>query len=441
MTSPEMSTVQRPVPRLIGPAGVAQQLEEALGPFLGGDLPVRLRAWDGSEAGPVDAPLVELRTPDAVRRLVWHPGELGAAQAYVTGELEVHHDLDAALAHVWQVVAERGLSGVRPSPTAFARALRTAIGVGAVGTPPAAPVSQARVRGRLHSKLRDSRAISHHYDLSNEFYSLILDPQMAYSCGYWRSEDPDYTVEDSQRDKLDLVCTKLGLKPGMRLLDVGCGWGSLSLHAAQHFGAQVTGVTIAAEQKTFIDARIAERGLQDRVEIRLQDYREVEKDGRYDAVGSLEMGEHVGQRNYPTYASVLHDAVKPGGRVLIQQMSRAGGRNGHPGGGPFIEQFIAPDMYMRPVGETVGFLERGGLEVRDVHAIREHYVRTVDGWLENFEAHLPRLTELTSEEVVRVWRLYLVGGSMAFRDGRMGVDQILMVRPGAAHTVPAVRDW
>ena len=377
--------------------GVAQRLEIALRPFVGGDLPVRLRAWDGSEAGPVDAPLVELRSRDAVRRLLWHPGELGAAQAYVTGDIEVHHDLDAALTHVWTVAAERGLTGVRPSPGAFGRALRTALDVGAVGRPPALPASQARVRGRLHSKIRDRRAISHHYDLSNEFYSLILEPQMAYSSAYFRSEDPSYTLEDAQRDKLDLVCTKLGLAPGMRFLDIGCGWGSLSLHAAEHYGVQVTGVTIAAEQKKFIDQRIHERGLSDRVEIRLQDYREIPEvaAGRhFDAVGSLEMGEHVGEQNYGAYAQVLHDAVKPGGRVLIQQMSRSGGRNGHPGGGPFIESFIAPDMHMRPVGETVAFLERGGLEVRDVHAMREHYVRTVAGWLENFEANLPRLTEL-----------------------------------------------
>jgi len=418
--------------------GVAARLESALRPFVGGDLPVRLRAWDGSEAGPVNAPLVELRSRDAVRRLLWHPGELGAAQAYVTGEIEVHHDLEAALTHIWSVVAERGLTGVRPSPGAFARALRTALGVGAVGWAPSLPASQARVRGRLHSKLRDRRAISHHYDLSNEFYSLLLDPSMAYSSGYFRSDDPSYTLQDAQRDKLDLVCQKIGLEPGMRFLDVGCGWGSLSLHAAEHYGAQVTGVTIAAEQKSFIDERIRERGLVGCVEIRLQDYREIPEHG-FDAVASIEMGEHVGERNYGTYAQVLHDAVKPGGRVLIQQMSRAGGRNGHPGGGPFIESFIAPDMHMRPVGETVAYLERGGLEVRDVHAMREHYVRTAEGWLENFEANLPRLTKLVGEEAVRVWRLYLVGGSMAFRDGRMGVDQILMVRPGGPHTLPLVR--
>ena len=393
-----------------------------------------------------DAPLVELRSPDAVRRLLWHPGELGAAQAYVTGEIEVHHDLDAALTHVWSRRARarpvrRTPLSPAPSPARSARPSTSAPSA----RPPALPDSQARVRGRLHSKLRDRRAISHHYDLSNEFYSLILDPSMAYSSGYWRADDPSYTVDDAQRDKLDLVCRKIGLEPGMRFLDVGCGWGSLSLHAAEHYGARVTGVTIAAEQKKFIDARIRERGLEDRVEIRLQDYREIpevaEQAEPFDAVASIEMGEHVGEQNYGTYAQVLHDAVKPGGRVLIQQMSRSGGRNGHPGGGPFIESFIAPDMHMRPVGETVAFLERGGLEVRDVHALREHYVRTVAGWLENFEANLDRLTELVGEEVVRVWRLYLVGGAMAFRDGRMGVDQILMVRPGAAHTLPDVRPW
>ncbi|WP_244930535.1 cyclopropane-fatty-acyl-phospholipid synthase family protein [Nocardioides sp. W7] len=414
---------------------VAATLAEAARPFLGGDLPVRLRAWDGSEAGPVDAPLVELRSPDAVRRLLRHPGELGAAQAYVTGELEVDHDLEDALTQAFSVARERGLP-VRPTPSAVLSAVRAVTRLGLLRPAPAPPRSQARSRGRLHSPLRDRRSISHHYDLSNEFYALILEESMAYSCGYHAS--PSVSLEEAQRAKLDLVCRKLGLEPGMRLLDVGCGWGSLSLHAAEHFGAQVVGVTIAAEQKRFIDARIAERGLGDRVRIRLQDYREVPERDHFDAVGSIEMGEHVGEGNYPTYVSVLARSAKPGGRVLVQQMSRTGR---WPGGGPFIESFIAPDMHMRPVGETVAYLEHGGLEVRDVHALREHYVLTVAGWLERFEKNLPRLVDLVGEEVVRVWRLYLVGGSMAFRDGRMGVDQILAVRPGGEHSLPSVRSW
>jgi len=418
--------------------GVAPRLAAALRPFVGGDLPVRLRAWDGSVAGPEDAPEVELRSPDALRRMLWHPGELGAAQGYVTGELEVHGDLAAALTHAFGVARERGLSG-RPTPAALLGAVRAAADLKVLGRPPAPPASQARIRGRLHSTLRDRRAISHHYDLSNEFYERLLDPSMAYSCGYWtQPPGPTYGVADAQRDKLDLVCRKLGLEPGMRMLDVGCGWGALSLHAAEHYGARVTGVTIAAEQKRFVDARIAERGLGDRVEIWLQDYRDVPERDHFDAVGSLEMGEHVGEGRYATYVEVLRRSVRPGGRVLVQQMSRSGR---WPGGGPFIESFIAPDMHMRPVGETVAHLERGGLEVRDVHAMREHYVWTVEGWLGTFEADLPAFTALMGEEVVRVWRLYLVGGMLSFRDGRMGVDQVLCVRPGADHSLAPVRAW
>ena len=299
--------------------GIAHHLAEAARPFVGGDLPVRLRAWDGSEVGDT-GPLVELRTPDALRRLLWHPGELGAAQAYVTGELELHEDadwdLDRALTHAFAVGRERGVAGVRRTPQALVQALRTAAGLGVVGLPPRPPASQARVEGRLHSALRDSRAISHHHDLSNEFYELVLDPQMAYSCAYFT--EPGQDLEEAQRAKLDLVCTKLGLGPGSRFLDVGCGWGALSLHAAQHFGARVTGVTVSAEQKRFVDARIAERGLTERVEIRLQDYRQVPERDHFEAVGSLEMGEHVGEGSYPTYAAVLHRAVRSGGGVLAQ---------------------------------------------------------------------------------------------------------------------------
>ncbi|UNM99483.1 class I SAM-dependent methyltransferase [Rhodococcus opacus] len=422
---------------------VAAELDKALRPLVRGELPVHLTAWDGSTAGPVSAPRVVLRSPDALRRLLWNPGELGAAQAYVTGEIDIEGDLGEALAHVWAVARERGLNGVRPSPTTVAKVLRVAAKLGVVGGPLPAPATQANIRGRLHSLLRDRAAISHHYDLSNDFYALILDPQMAYSCAYFTRnapgtpQDSDYGLEDAQRDKLDLVCRKIGLEPGMRLLDVGCGWGSLSLHAAAEYGAHVVGVTISREQKAFVDKRIAERGLQDRVEIRLQDYREV-PDGPFDAVASLEMGEHVGEKDYARYAQALYDNAKSGARVLIQQMSRTGR---HPGGGPFIESFIAPDMTMRPVGESVAYLERAGLEVRDVHGLREHYVWTVEAWLEKFESRWDDVVEMVGLEMARVWRLYLVGGGMSFEQGRMGVDQILAVKPTAAgrSLMPAVR--
>ncbi|SNT32885.1 SAM-dependent methyltransferase [Rhodococcoides kyotonense] len=409
---------------------VAPRIADLLAPFVGGELPVRLEAWDGSVAGPQGAPRVRVNSPQVLRRLLWSPGELGAAQAYVTGELDVDGNVGDALDHVWSEVRNRDLKAVRPTPAALLKLGRLAKDIGALGKPPTPPRSQAVIKGRLHSLLRDRAAISHHYDLSNDFYELVLDSHMAYSSGYWTSDAPNYTLDDAQRDKLDLVCRKIGLDtaPGQRFLDVGCGWGSLSLHAAEHYDARVVGVTISREQKAFVDKRIADRGLQDRVEIRIQDYREI-PDGPFDAVASIEMGEHVGEKNYPTYAGALFANVRPGGRVLVQQMSRKEGDN--PGGGAFIESFIAPDMYMRPVGRTVAMIEESGLEVRDVHAMREHYVRTVDVWTERFESRWEDVVALVGEEVARVWRLYLVGGGMAFRDGRMGVDQILAVRPDA----------
>jgi cyclopropane-fatty-acyl-phospholipid synthase len=418
-------------------SGIADELHGLMTQAAGSGLPLRLRAWDGSVAGPANAPTLELNTPDALRRLVWRPVELGAAQAYVTGEIGVADeqgwDLRSALTHLFDHLRASDSPG-RPTFDVVWRGLRAARRLNALGRPPAAPASQAAMRGRLHTRLRDRRAISHHYDLSNEFYALILDPSMAYSCGYHAS--PSVSLVDAQQAKLSLICQKLGLDTERTLLDVGCGWGSLSLHAAEHFGARVVGVTISAEQKRFIDARIEERELGDRVEIRLQDYRDVPERDHFDAVASIEMGEHVGAQNYATYAASLHRSVRPGGRVLVQQMSRSGP---HPGGGPFIESFIAPDMHMRPVGETVSLLAAPGLEVRDVHALREHYVLTVDGWIERFEANRAELTELVGAEVMRVWELYLVGGALAFRDGRMGVDQILLTRPGAPHEVPLVR--
>jgi cyclopropane-fatty-acyl-phospholipid synthase len=416
---------------------VADQLAAVVAPMFGGRLPVRIKAWDGSVSGPEGAPTVEIRHRDALRRLVFAPGELGLAQAYVTGELDVSGDLLEGFRRVWRAAREDGASP-RLRPSVVAAGVRTALRLGVLGTPPAPPASQARLRGRLHSLRRDREAIAHHYDLSNDFYALILDPHMAYSCGYFTSEDPGYTVEDAQRDKLDLVCRKLGLTEGTRHLDVGCGWGSLSLHAAEQFGAQVVGVTISREQQAFVQERVAERGLQDRVEVRLQDYRDVD-DGPFDTVSSIEMGEHVGKRNYPVFARQIHRLLRPGGRMLIQQMSRTT----RPGGGPFIEAFIAPDMHMRPVGETVGLLEEAGLEVRDVHALREHYVRTVAAWYATFEENWDQVVDMVGEEVARVWRLYLVGGALAFEEGRMGVDQILAVKPSldGVSDLDPVRSW
>jgi cyclopropane-fatty-acyl-phospholipid synthase len=388
-------------------------------------LPVRVRAWDGSESGPAGPPVLVLRSPQALRRILWRPGELGLARAYVSGDLDVEGDLTEGLRRFWDAVrdARTGWGPARLARAASASVL-AASRLGVFGPPPEPPACELHHAGRVHSRARDQAVIAGHYDLPAAFFRLVLDPSMAYSSGYWTSSEPGYDLADAQRDKLDLVCRKLGLEPGSTLLDTGCGWGSLTVHAAQQYKAQVTGITLSAEQGGYARARLRGLGLTDRAVISVQDYRD-DAGGAYDAIASLEMGEHVGAAGYPAFCAALRARLRPGGRLLIQQMSR--GKNA-PGGGPFIESYVAADMHMRPVGETVELLEQAKLEVLGVQSLRPDYVRTIRAWLENLERNFDEVAGLIGEERARAWRLYLAGGALAFEDGRMGVDQILAVR-------------
>ncbi|MFJ6841129.1 class I SAM-dependent methyltransferase [Streptomyces griseoluteus] len=405
--------------------GAAHRLAALVEDVLGAPLPVRLRAWDGSETGPSDGPVVVLRSRRALRRLLWQPGELGLAQAYITGELDVEGDLAEGLRAVWASARERGAHTPRLTLADRARAVGEAARLGVVGPRLPAPATEARLRGARHTKARDRAAISHHYDLSNDFYRLLLDDTMAYSCGYWTAEAGENAdPADTQRAKLELICRKLGLTAGSRLLDIGCGWGSLTLYAAERHKAHVTAVTLAREQAAYVREQVRARGLEDRVEVVCQDYRDI-TGSAYDAVATVEMGEHVGDDEYPAFAAALHRMVRPEGRVLVQQMSRGAVA---PGGGAFIEAYIAPDMHMRPLGDTVALLEAAGLEVRSTESMREHYVRTVAAWHRTLESRWEEFVALVGTETARVWRLYLVGGALAFEEGRMGVDQILSVR-------------
>ncbi|WP_425498855.1 class I SAM-dependent methyltransferase [Natronoglycomyces albus] len=421
---------------------VAGELYTLISRMAGVDLPIRLHAWDGSEAGPkgnlewADAPILHVRDRAALKRLMWRPTELGLVQAYILDEIDVEGDIALALERLWAMGADTQL---KAGLGAWLAAIPAARRLKVFGRRPPAPNLEANVQGALHSRNRDRSAIAFHYDLSNDFYRLLLDSHMVYSCGYWTSNASDYGLEDAQRDKLDLICRKLGLRPGMRLLDVGCGWGALSMHAAEHYGAIVTAATLSQQQHAEATKRAKARGLAEAVDFRLCDYRDIEADS-FDAICSIEMGEHVGKKEYPRFAAQLRKFLRPGGRLLIQQMSRG---QMDPGGGEFIETYIVPDMHMRPLGETVGLLEAAGLEVRNVEALREHYVRTIDAWREELEHKWEEVEELVGRPVARVWRLYLVGGALSFKQGRMGVDQILATAPledGRAD-LPATPDW
>ncbi|MFC9620984.1 class I SAM-dependent methyltransferase [Streptomyces sp. NPDC056930] len=427
-------------------ADAALRLTALAEELLGERLPVRIRAWDGSESGPPGAPVLVIHSRRALRRLLWKPGELGLARAWVAGELDIEGDLYEALDLMASLIWDRGAEAkdsvhpVRdPKVRAFAKGLLQLAGP---WLPPPPPPEEVRRRtGTLHTKRRDKEAISHHYDVGNDFYELVLGPSMVYSCAYW---EDDGNLEDAQRDKLDLVCRKLALKEGDRLLDVGCGWGSMAIHAAREYGARVTGVTLSVEQAAYARKRIAEEGLTDRIEIRVQDYRDV-RDGPYDAISSIGMAEHVGSVRFREYADDLYALLKPGGRLLNHQIARRPEKDEsayHVD--EFIDAYVFPDGELAPVGRTVTTLEEAGFEARDVESIREHYALTLRSWVTNLEKNWDRAVRMTSPGRARVWRLYMAASALSFQHNKIGVNQILVVRPaeGGSSRMPLrARDW
>ena len=413
---------------------------------------IRLCAWDGSEAGSPGAPVVMLKSPDAVRRLVRAPNELGLARAYVSGDLDVPENLYGVLGSLAVVTARdpqsAGGTGRLPavsrrslSAGERAEVLRLARDLKAVGrTPPPPPEEVRRLRGLLHTRSRDKAAVSHHYDVGNDFYRLVLGPSMVYSCAYWtRPDDPSYGLDDAQRDKLELVCRKLALEPGMRVLDVGCGWGSFLVHAVERYGVTGVGITLSEEQATYARKRVADAGLQDRIDIRVQDWRDL-SDGPFDAIASIGMAEHVGAPRYAEYAAALRDLLRPGGRLLNHQIARRPGPT--PKGPTFIDRYVFPDGELLPLAQTLGALEDVGLEVRDAESLREHYARTLRCWVANLESAWDEATRLTSVGRARVWRLYMAASALAFEVGQIGVNQVLAVRrgPGGESGMPPTRD-
>jgi cyclopropane-fatty-acyl-phospholipid synthase len=397
---------------------------------------VAVEAYDGSRSGPPDSPIrLVLKSPKALSYVLTAPSELGLARAYVSGELEIHGDPYDALTLIWSDrIGEVGwperltlLRNIDP------KALRWA-------DPPPEEYGARRLRSGLrHSKSRDAEAISHHYDVSNRFYEWVLGPSMTYTCACFPREDA--TLEEAQAHKYDLVARKLGLEPGMRLLDVGCGWGGMVRHAAEHYGVQALGVTLSRRQAEWAKERIATDGLGHLAEVRYGDYRDItERD--FDAVSSIGLTEHIGRANLRAYFSFLHSRLRDEGRLLNHCITRPTTTEAAHFGG-FIDRYVFPDGELEGVGLIVSAMQDNGFEVRHEENLREHYARTLAGWCANLAAHWDEAVAEVGAARARVWALYMAGSRLGFERRTIELHQVLGVRttPMGASGLPLRPDW
>jgi len=432
---------------------VAESLSPLICYLCGGEPPLRFRFWDGSELLPVcgtgtgratgvteaeaaQATIV-VTSPNAIRRILWQPNELGYGRAYVAGEIEVDGDIWALFRLQALLSPKDRPGGLRAKLDGGRRLLAAARAVGALGRPLEPPPEEARLHGRLHSRGRDAQAIAHHYDVSNDFYRLFLGETMTYSCAYFST--PETPLADAQRAKYDLVCRKLGLQPGMRLLDVGCGWGGMVIHAAEHYGVSAVGVTLSRRQVEFGRAAVAAAGLGNRVEIRYQDYRDV-SDGPFDAVSSIGMVEHVGAAQLADYSRCVYSLLRPGGRLLNHGICWPRGSSGL-SRTSFVGHYVFPDGELHEVGIIVQTMQAQGFEVRDDESLREHYALTLRHWVRNLEEHWDEAVHIAGAGRARVWRLYMAGSAKNFDSGTISVHQVLAVRPheGGVSGMPLTR--
>lgn len=417
-------------------------LAEVVHSILGNDVPVRIAAYDGSAAGSPEAgATLVIRSPDALARIIGRPGELGLSRAYVAGDLDIEGDIYSVLD------LDISMPNLRLGPMAMARLLRTAGPSILRLLPP--PEEETRLHGRIHSRERDRESITRHYDVSNAFYQTVLGPSMTYSCALF--DTPEDGLATAQANKYELVSRKLGLRSGMRLLDVGCGWGGMAIHAATNHGARVLGITLSNEQYDWATKRVAECGLGDRVEIRLQDYRDL-ADEPFDAISSIGMFEHVGRRQMVEYFHRLFLLLRPGGRLLNHAIGRpgeeivptargraeatarrlalAGGLRGPSRiASPFMDRYVFPDAELHEVGTVVSLMQNSGFEIRHLESLREHYALTLRHWVENLEANWESAVREVGAARARVWRLYMAASAVGFERHRLEVHQTLVVRP------------
>lgn len=381
----------------------------------------RVRFWDGSEIpstdGNGDGPTFTLRSPTALAHVLRAPGELGLSRAYVSGTLEVD-DLDRVIDMV-DTIQTPQLE--RADRVRLAIATARACGLTA---PPRIPDAELRPHGKLHSKERDARAVRHHYDVSNELFKLFLDESMTYSCAIFSRGAT--TLEEAQREKVDLVCRKLALKEGERVLDVGCGWGSFVLHAAREYGVRAVGITLSPSQAELARERVAQAGLSDRIEIRVMDYRDL-KSERFDAIASIGMVEHVGSAQIDEYARTLASLLGSGGRLLNHGIARL--RQGlEEQAGAFTQRYVFPDGVPLQLSRVLLALERAEFVTEHVEGFAQDYYRTLGEWIERLDANYERAEQLVGPERLRVWRLYLRGARNIFKVGFVSIYQTRAIR-------------
>jgi cyclopropane-fatty-acyl-phospholipid synthase len=384
------------------------------------DRPFELKLWDGTSLPSTnghEGPVFTITSPQALGHVLRAPGQLGLGRAYVSGGIDVD-DMDKAL----------DVIGTWQPPSIDNRAkldiAKAAVKAGALRKIPQVPAMELRPQGKRHSILRDKRAVTHHYNLSNEYFSLFLDESMTYSCAIFSRGAT--TLEEAQRTKLDLVCTKLALQPGERILDVGCGWGAFALHAAREYGVHVTGITLSEPQAELARRRAQEAGLADKIDIRVMDYREITGE-TFDAIASIGMVEHVGSANIDLYAAKLYALLKPGGRLLNHGIARL--RVGEAEAGPFSERYVFPDAAPLHLSRIQLALERAGFHSRHVEDFPDDYARTLLEWQKRFEANIDRARELGGDERTRVWRIYLRVSRRGFESGFISVYQVRAVKP------------
>jgi len=395
-------------------------LEAVFGSYIGDQVAVRL--WDGAQwpdAAPRAATIV-LKHPGALRQMFLPGSELGLAEAYLYDDFDVEGEIEAVFA-LADHIANRTSSLMQRVRLAL-DLLRLPAGDGREQ----GRRGRATLRGRQHSVQRDREAVRYHYDVSNDFYALWLDQRMVYSCAYF--EDASEDLDTAQARKLDYLCRKLRLQPGQRLLDLGCGWGGLVMHAAQHYGADATGITLSQPQADLANERIAAAGLADHCRVWVRDYREMASTERYDALVSVGMFEHVGQALLPTYFARAYALLEPGGVFLNHGIANTVADQ--PMSGPnFSDTYVFPDGELVPISTSARIAEEAGFEVRDVESLREHYALTLRHWVRQLEAKHEQALTYVDEPTYRVWRLFMSGSAHGFTVGRLNVYQTLLVRP------------